>query len=251
VETYGGGMGQVVTSLTSDISVQAVSFEPSNGDIVVGGGMITASGTNEFALERLLPDGSVDKTFGTKGVVLTPIATSATLRSLAIGSGGVILATGDASSGSSGDIPVFVEYTDTGALNTSGFGGGTGMVLLTGASGTLLNGVAFEPNGQIVADGYYTSSTPPETQYGSVIRLNASGSLDTSFGVGGFANSAIGVVPDYFGVLIQPDGNIVAVGQTGFNGGTSNGLVARYLAAPLVYNGVTYPAGSLDPTFGS
>jgi uncharacterized delta-60 repeat protein len=250
--SYGGGTGQVLTNITG-MFVQAIAFEPSNGDIVVGGSMMTASPNYEFALERFLPDGSVDKTFGTKGVVLTPIATSATLKTLAIGSGGVILAAGDARSGSSSDIPVFAEYTSTGALNTSAFGGGTGIVLLTSVYYTDINAVAFEPNGQIVADGWYSPPTPPYTNYGSVIRLNANGSLDTSFGVGGFANSAIGVTPQYFNILIQPDGNIVAIGDTAFNDGTGVGvgLVARYLAAPLVYNGVTYPAGSLDPTFGS
>lgn len=49
---------------------------------------------------------------------------------------------------------------------------------------------------------------------GQLIRLNANGSLDGSFGSGGVASPKLGLAPWYDGLAVLPSGKIVATGHT-------------------------------------
>jgi len=67
----------------------------------------------------------------------------------------------------------------------------------------------------------------------------APGDLDATFGTGGLVRTDVTAVGDTaFGVAVQPDGKVVAVGTAG--GPNSKFAVARYK-----------PKGTLDPTFGT
>jgi uncharacterized delta-60 repeat protein len=66
----------------------------------------------------------------------------------------------------------------------------------------------------------------------------AAGDLDPSFGSGGKVFTDFGLADGAYGVVVQPDGKIVAVGYA--NTGGYAFLLARY-----------NPDGSLDPTFGA
>src|SRR6185295_17327170 len=68
----------------------------------------------------------------------------------------------------------------------------------------------------------------------------AAGDLDASFGIGGKVTTDFSSdFDEAFDLAVQPDGKIIAGGQTGF--GPSSGFeVARYT-----------PDGTLDATFGS
>ena len=96
-------------------------------------------------------------------------------------------------------------------------------------------GVAVQPDGRIVVAG--------ETSNGSnfdfaVARLNADGSLDTSFDGDGRVTTAVGTSHDRArGVALQPDGRIV-VGGMSTTGSANDFAIARYT-----------PDGSLDTQF--
>ena len=75
----------------------------------------------------------------------------------------------------------------------------------------------------------------------ALVRYNADGSLDTSFGAGGLIHTDFGSTNDEaYAMAIQSDGKIVVVGHTRTDSGFFDFAVARYNAD-----------GSLDTTFGA
>ncbi|MBX3738732.1 MAG: hypothetical protein KF715_18715 [Candidatus Didemnitutus sp.] len=100
--------------------------------------------------------------------------------------------------------------------------------------GASLNGtvrcIAVQSDGKIVIGGVFTAYGA--TSRNSIARLNADGSLDTTF------NPGTGFNGEVIGLALQSDGKVVAVGAfTSFNGNTRN-RVARLTTA-----------GALDTTF--
>jgi uncharacterized delta-60 repeat protein len=92
--------------------------------------------------------------------------------------------------------------------------------------------VTVQADGRIVVGGW--------TEYGDflVVRILATGTLDLSFGGGYVATDFDGQNDVCHGVLVLPDGRIVAAG-TARVGGDNDFAVARYL-----------PGGALDTSFG-
>ncbi len=89
--------------------------------------------------------------------------------------------------------------------------------------------VAIQSNGQIIAGG---GSNSGSTRFGSTFglaRLNPDGSLDDSFGNGGTVTTEFQGADSVLAVLIQPDGNIIAVGSVRDGSGRIDIALARYL----------------------
>ena len=74
-----------------------------------------------------------------------------------------------------------------------------------------------QQNGRIVVMG---SDADVDRDF-VVSRLNADGTVDTSFGANGTATVEYGGVEFDGDVVLQPDGNIVLVGSTNFGAETS------------------------------
>ena len=99
--------------------------------------------------------------------------------------------------------------------------------------------VVVQPDQKIVVGGLAFDSSITEFVFG-LARYNIDGSLDSSFGIGGkvVTPQFVGATDsEIFGLALQPDGRIVAVGSATI-GGVDNFAVARYL-----------PNGTLDPSF--
>lgn len=85
----------------------------------------------------------------------------------------------------------------------------------TGSAATVL-AVAFQTDGKIVIGGSF-SLTGVQTR-GNIARLNADGSLDTTF-----LSSGVGANGDVSAIVVQPDGKVVICGDfTTFNGSARN-----------------------------
>ena len=112
------------------------------------------------------------------------------------------------------------------------FGGGDGAALINfGPDSTdFANSVVALPNGQVLVAGSVGDGTNTGDDFG-VSRLNADGSLDTTFGGGdGLATLDFGPADsDLNAIALAPGGKFVAVGQTG-GGGAANWAVARFNA---------------------
>ncbi len=103
------------------------------------------------------------------------------------------------------------------------------------------SGVVLQPDGKIVVAGFAEFSGNFDFV---VARLNANGSTDNGFGLGGLRTIAFDVGGGKFdrlsGVALQPDGKIVVVGMIEVGSGSYDFGVARLNAD-----------GSLDPGFGA
>src|SRR5438105_8729489 len=123
---------------------------------------------------------------------------------------------------------LLVSYNTDGTVDNS-FGRHGGVA--TPFPGNILShafAVALQTNGQIVAAGQTAltdvDAIPGPSDFG-LVRYNANGTIDTTFGNGGFVSTPFGSSEAFAEtVLIQTDGKIVAVGNS--NNGTT---IARYL----------------------
>jgi uncharacterized delta-60 repeat protein len=95
--------------------------------------------------------------------------------------------------------------------------------------------MAVQPDGKMVLVGSLNGNF-------AVTRLNANGTIDPTFGGGGFVRTDFGNLDEAHAVAIQPDGKIIVAGQRGFLSFAdhANFAVARY-----------NPNGSLDKTFAA
>jgi uncharacterized delta-60 repeat protein len=100
----------------------------------------------------------------------------------------------------------------------------------SGASGLdqareFVGAVAIQANGSAVAGGSHFLST---SVFG-LARVNASGSLDTTFGNGGTLTTSIQGGDSAGALVIQPDGKIIAVGTSQNSTGQVDVALVRYL----------------------
>jgi uncharacterized delta-60 repeat protein len=203
--TFGnGGLVQSKLGTASDVALQT------DGKILV------AANSFAFAAARYNPDGSLDTSFGSGGTAITAGPWNTQVKTVVIQSDGKILLGGSVQRlfSVSPSHGMLVRYSPDGSLDTS-FGpflapgsppGGmfsNGEVEIPqGSQGSSADCLALEPDGKILVGGVID---------GGVLRLNADGSLDTSFGSGGLApvgSAALTVSA----LLVQPDGKILAAG---------------------------------------
>ena len=230
--TFGTG-GIVITPIGMHDEAKSVAIQL-NGKIVAAG--FTNDGyQNDFALVCYNPDGSPDTDFGTIGIVTTAIGSSSDIiTSLSIQSDGKIIAAGNTFNGSYSDF-CLARYNADGSLDTT-FGTG-GIVIVYGeTSNEWANSVAIQPDGKIVTAGY--SDVHGDKDF-ALLRYNANGTPDITFGLGGIVFSGSAGAEDVAkSVLIQSDGKIVVAGYSDADG-TNDFALARFNSN-----------GTPDSTFG-
>lgn len=239
----GFGTNGVVTVPIGMAEAHSLQIQP-DGKIVVGGQSEGSPTTGNFALARTLADGSLDATFGVGGVVTTAVSAGIDrLRALTLLPDGRILATGASSPNGADSTFALAQYDGMGMLDSSfGISG-----LLTVAVGTRDEGfdLALQPDGRFIMAGTTITSVPNFPSIliisSALLRFEASGSLDTSFGQGGVVTNSFGTAQETGrAVIVQPDGQIVIAGTTVQDIDHAQFALARYLTD-----------GSPDTTFGS
>ena len=194
---------------------------------------------DDIMILRYNPDGSLDSTFGTGGVVYYggPGAGSDRGLGLVLQSDGKIVVVGRVYNGANYDVLV-LRYNPDGTPDHA-FGTG-GVVIYDGPENgsDIAFGVAIQSDGKLVVVGESYFGTDKELL---VLRYNPDGTLDGSFGTGGaVVYGGPGKGADWgFGADIQTDGKIVVVGATVVNE-KEDVLVLRY-----------NPDGTLDGSFGT
>ena len=137
-----------------------------------------------------------------------------------------------------GEYFLMMRYTLAGALdNTFGTGG---VVRVRSESNNAAEGfgMALQPDGKIVMAGW---NWPNANKDFCVMRFNANGSFDNSFGTGGKVTTNLGPGNDEAtNVAIQSDGKIVVTGSSFNAAGNADYAVVRYTST-----------GALDASFGS
>jgi uncharacterized delta-60 repeat protein len=119
------------------------------------------------------------------------------------------------------------RYNPDGSLDST-FGTGGRVRTELGSTVDAASDVVVQPDGKLLAAG-------PSASNFTVVRYNADGSVDPSFGVGGVATADFGGSDQPNAVVLQSDGKIVVAGFTG-----DQFALARFNAD-----------GTLDATYGS
>jgi uncharacterized delta-60 repeat protein len=219
---------------------RAEPSEGAGGVSIQRDGKIVAVGSEHegFLVARYTARGRLDRSFGRNGTASTKLASFSVGNAVAIQPDGEIVVVGDAAL----DFGI-TRYTAAGKLDRS-FGDGGKVVTNIGLSkesdGSMYPSddhavaVAIQRDGKLVVAGSSNALGPPDVRNFALVRYTGDGRLDPSFGNGGkvlthFVRSSY---PE--GIVIQPDGKIVAAG-----GGAGYFVLARYT-----------PDGKLDPTFG-
>ena len=181
--------------------------------------------------------GRLDPSFGGTGKVTTPIGSSGDYgNSVALQPDGKIVVAGSSVNSSTYHTEFAVaRYNPDGSLDSS-FGGTGKVTTPIGSFDDEGRSVALQSDGKIVVAGYSYNGSDAEF---AVVRYNADGSLDLSFGGTGKVTTPIGLsYADGYSVALQSDGKIVVAGDSD-NGSDADFAVVRY-----------NPDGSLDLSFG-
>jgi uncharacterized delta-60 repeat protein len=193
--------GVVTTSFGSNTQAYGLVLQP-DGRVVLAG-----RSPNGFALARYDVDGSLDPTFGDGGLVTTaPEPGYYGASALTIDSDGRLIAAGQIVTGECD--AALVRYEPDGTLDAS-FGESGVVTTDLGAGCERLSELRVQADGKIVAVG----GAGRNNTHVAVLRYLNDGSLDETFGAGGIVSTFTGA-PDWaYGVVIQPNGRIVAAGQ--------------------------------------
>lgn len=238
-----GKNGIVTTPVgsTNDYEQDAQSVKvQSDGKIIVVGKHSNYGGIHSiyyFDLVRYNPNGSLDTTFGTSGngKVIVPTNYGGAGYEVAIQSDGKILAAGYISNGYDGDFGL-VRYNENGTLDTTFNNSGVVITPINPSSGDDGRSLAIQTDGKIIVAGTTNSSNGNEV---ALVRYNANGNLDTSFGINNTGKAITNFTYGVHGesVAIQNNGKILVSGY----GEDINGsffLLVRFTSS-----------GALDTTF--
>ena len=199
--TFGSG-GKVIDFSLPAVTATAVQ---SDGKVVEGGSILS-----NFSLARFNADGSPDTTFGFMGRLITDVGGTDVLGKIVIQPDNKIVVVG-----TTNNNLVAVRYNPDGQLDNTFGTGGISSLSVGLPEATVA--VSYIPGGKILVLG---QSGQPNTGavVGSdeLIRLNADGSLDTSFGSGGKIENDHPAIPKGLQfAAAQADGQIVVAGSTG------------------------------------
>jgi uncharacterized delta-60 repeat protein len=203
--SFGTG-GKVTTNFgPSSMNAASALALQSDGKMVVAGTTAGSSGRPEFAIARYNADGTLDPTFGSGGKVITDIDQQDFASGVIVQADGKIVVAGYSGSGGNTDGSM-VRYNPDGSLDTSFGTGGKVTHLFSGQLFTRATALTIQPDNKIVVVGGSIQST---SSFFYIARVNANGSMDTSFGTGGRVSIAGGGATS---VALQPDGKMVLAG---------------------------------------
>lgn len=226
------GIDSIPSGLVVDTEGRAVvvgTAFPAGGD----------AGTDaDVFIARYLPDGSVDGSFGGRGIHAFDLGGDDLAAGVVLaGSRPVVAATTIDSEG--GDVAL-LRFTEAGAPDPAFAGSGLVLVDVAG-SADARSAMAVAPDGSVTTVGTAWLPAPRGfRRHGLVARQRPDGSADTGFRRRGVAFTTREERDDDLrGVVVLGDGSTVAVGGTNEDGKGTDPLVVRLL-----------PDGTPDPAFG-
>ncbi|WP_187774890.1 MBL fold metallo-hydrolase [Pedobacter sp. BS3] len=170
----------------------------SDGKIVVAGDFTAFNGNTRNRIVRLNANGTIDNTFSI-GTGL-----DAEVLKVALQSDGKILAAGSFTTANGVSSSGIVRLNTNGSRDNT-FSVGSGFNVNDGGIGNRpVRDIALQSDGKIIVAGEFTSYNG--TSVNRLVRLNTDGSIDNTF------TSKIKFDDVVYGVKVQPDGKILAVG---------------------------------------
>lgn len=211
-----------------------------DGKIVAAGSAETSEANFDIALARFNANGTLDATFGTDGRATLDLGGGYEFAAGAVlVQGGQIVVAGTTDANGDFDV-VFARFDANGTLDTT-FGTNGSVLVDTNGQSNQANWLTQQADGKLIACGL-VAPEPNTALNGDMqaVRVNANGTVDTTFGVAGVANVVTGTQLGAASTCnAMPDGTTVLAGHSGAAGAADLAL------ARLTGNGV------LDVTFGT
>jgi uncharacterized delta-60 repeat protein len=263
--TFGNG-GIVITFLSGSYdAAEALLIQP-DGKILAAG--ITGASSPDFGLVRYNSDGSLDTTFGSGGIVTTDFnGYYDQAQAIVLQTDGKIIAAGN-TNGPSYVGFALARYGSNGSLDPTFGNGGKVITNINREYGAYA--LILQPDGKLVAAGHSLARYRPDgtldATFGSngvatgafyfsalvresngkliaagedlnsdfgLERFNSDGLVDSTFGTAGRIVTDFGADDRARGVVIQPNGKIVAAGfSISADGTVGDFALARYAASP-------------------
>lgn len=226
-----GTDGVVTTAVHSNYNMAETTVVQADGKILVAGTAGTPS-TYQMAVARYNEDGSLDTSFGNDGTLRIPVGPlKSFVMDMAQQPDGKILLGGRTWDNVSGDFALLRLNEDGSFDDTFGT---NGIALIQTPETEASEAMTLLDDGKILMVGYRDDNL-------TAAKFNTDGSLDTSFGVNGWAVVVFDNISSYADdVAIQDDGKIVI---SGFALNMDN----RFQIAGARLN----PDGSVDSSFGT
>jgi uncharacterized delta-60 repeat protein len=224
VDPGGNDLGFAASFINS--SVNKTLIQPDGSVLITGAFSLLsdAAYTNytRLGIARMAADGSVDTSFSTAGGA----GAINEIKDIARQPDGKILVAGSFTTMNGGARNCLARLNSDGSLDTA-FNPGTG-------ADDQINTVLVQPNGKVLIGGQFLNFNGTAREY--LARLNADGSLDTSFTGPDFGETTGWRVNS---LALQPDGKLIVAGSFYFSGG------AKFKASICRVT----TTGSLDDTF--
>lgn len=229
--------GIVTTTIgTNDDKGYSIVIQ-SDSKILVAGYSFNGS-SQDFALVRYNPNGSLDTTFDNDGKLTTSFGAYDDFgSSLILQSDGKILVAGTGGSNINLKVFALARYNTNGSLDSTFDSDGR----VTTAIGLYANygqSVLVQPDGKIIVTGHSNFGFGPIL---ALVRYNSNGSIDTTFDTDGIV-TATSVYSMGYAAVLQPDNKILVAGWR-----DTTSLSSHHTFALTRFS----TNGSLDPTFGT
>jgi uncharacterized delta-60 repeat protein len=212
--------------------VDGIAMQP-DGKVLIGGLFTFVSGTNRCGGARLNADGSLDGTFISTG--FNPaLGDHDGIGSAAVQPDGKVLISGFTYFSECTETPYYPYYycwiAGVSSFLTRFNADGSQDTSFAGTANGVVRSITLQPDGRVLIGGDF-SAVNGTNRYG-IARLNANGTLDSSFNPGAWINGYVTAI------ALQSDGKVIIAGYfSGANATNRNG-VARLNAN-----------GSLDASF--
>jgi len=222
VDTTFGRNGKVFTQFPTGAVLKDVTVQ-GDGSIVAAGEAF-GSGVEGFLFARYLPTGRMDRSFGRNGLTITRLSSDQHyLARVAVQLDGKIVANGYLAEGTNQQLGL-VRLLPDGTLDPTF--GTDGKVIMTEFDWFTATGLALQADGGILSGGTYFGSLANDF---GVVRHLPDGTLDSSFGQGGIAQTMFNGLSDKSEDLaLQPNGLIVQAGWSADEGDENDVAVAWY-----------------------
>jgi len=243
----------------ASIDVASALARQQDGKLVLAG-LSRRGGKYRFGIVRYRPNGTVDPSFGTRGIVLTALGTNVTATTAVVAQGdGKLVVGGGAYVSERQGAFALARYTPSGALDTSFGRSGRALTTLTPPPApkkfeiATIGGLALQADGAIVAAGSETDIV--NRQRVAVVRYRPTGVVDRTFGKRGTVVTNLGSHDSgsASAVAVQRDGKIVVVASTTVQVGgltESRFTVARLSRQGMLDEGFGVGGKALAPALG-
>jgi uncharacterized delta-60 repeat protein len=215
----------------SFVEAEGAALQP-DGKIVIAATSQTGSFlTRNFALVRLLPNGALDLSFGGDGIVISDFGGIETSNSVIVLADGRLVLAGSRGTELPNTVTDFAiaRYLPDGSLDTTF--GTAGLALVDSGQPEYPAQIVELPNGNLLVAGTTSEGGVPLDFL--LARLLPNGSLDTSFGTGGFLSTDFNTGSDECNAIALAGSDLLLTAGS-VNDFPSDFGLARYIATTPV-----------------